>query len=104
VWGDALDQAEAPGILRQHAQRMAELKRVRFLADVKRTPASKRACRSCARRRPRPTQQPTWRRRRSCSRRPRLPARRSFSPTRARRARGIVEGSGATIRSASRVG
>jgi hypothetical protein len=35
VWGDALDQAEAPGILRQHAQRMAELKRVRFLADVK---------------------------------------------------------------------
>jgi len=35
VWGDALDQPEAPNVLRQHAQRMAELRRVRFLADVK---------------------------------------------------------------------
>jgi hypothetical protein len=35
VWGDTLQQADAPRILREHAQRMAELRRIRFLADVK---------------------------------------------------------------------
>jgi hypothetical protein len=35
IWADTLQHADAPRILREHAQRMAELKRIRLLADVK---------------------------------------------------------------------